>query len=76
MTETATTHRFTFGEHPSCIEMLRFTMTAQKEAGATVTVETELFGKQKFVLHTVVAGFSKKTNPIVFTRAAKAGTTL
>jgi hypothetical protein len=74
MTETVTTHRFTFGEHPSCIEMLRFTMTAQKEAGATVTVETELFGKQKFVLHTVVAGFPKKTNPIVFTRAAKAGT--
>jgi len=72
MTEPTTALRFTFGEHPACVEMLRHTMAAMKEAGAKVAVETELFGKQKFVLHTVVAVPPKKTNPIVFTRAAGA----
>lgn len=55
MTET-----FMFGEHPRCLEMLRHTMAAMKEVGATVTVETELVTHHKFVLHTVVAEMPKK----------------
>lgn len=72
MTETATTLRFCFGEHPKCIEMLCHTMASMKEFGAKVTVETELVAHHKFVLHTVVAVPPKKEHPIVFTRATEA----
>ena len=64
-----TEHRFMFGEHPSCVEQLAHTMTAMKEAGAKVTVETTLETHHKFVVHTVVAEMPKKEFPVVFTRA-------
>jgi len=61
--------KFTFGEHPACVKMLKHTMARLKEGGATVTVETELVTRHKFVLHTVVAEMPKKLHPIEFTRA-------
>jgi hypothetical protein len=63
------TERFTFGEHPVGLEMLRFTMMRLKEAGAKVTVETTFETRHEFVLHTVCAEMPKKEHPIVFTRA-------
>lgn len=63
--------KFMFGEHPKCIEMLKHTMAAMKEVGATVTVETEFVTHHKFVLHTVVAEMPKKLHPIKFTRAGE-----
>jgi hypothetical protein len=60
------TSKFMFGEHST--ELLQHTMSSMKEAGAKVTVETTLETRHKFVLHTVVAEFPKKTNPVLFTR--------
>ncbi len=65
------TEKFTFGEHPACVKMLMHTMAMLKEAGAFVTVETELLTRHRFVLHTVCAEFPKKLHPIVFTRATE-----
>ena len=63
------TVKFTFGEHPRCIEMMLHIMTSMKESGALVTVETERVTRHEFVLHTVCAAFPPKEHPIKFTRA-------
>jgi hypothetical protein len=61
------TEKFTFGEHPRCLEEMRHTMTSLKDAGALVTVETERVTRHEFVLHTVCAAFPPKEHPIKFT---------
>jgi hypothetical protein len=61
------THTFKFGEHSA--ELLQYTMSTLKEAGAAVTVATACLTHQKFVLHTVTAVFPEKLNPVKFTRA-------
>jgi hypothetical protein len=61
------TEKFTFGEHPSCMEMMRFTISGLKDAGALVTVEIERMTHHEFVLHTVCATFPPKEHPIKFT---------
>ena len=48
--------------------MMQHTMSFCKENGACVTVETEHLTHRKFVVHTVVAEFPNKLNPIKFTR--------
>jgi len=63
------TQKFSFGENSEAL--LQHTMSSMKEAGATVTVETTLETRHKFVLHTVVAEFPKKENPVLFTRAVE-----
>jgi len=63
------TERFTFGEHSVSLDSLRHTMSVLKEAGAKVTVETELATSKNFVLHTVVAEMPKKEHPVQFTKA-------
>jgi hypothetical protein len=63
------TDKFTFGEHPVSIETMRHTMSVLKDFGARVTVETALLTRHNFVLHTVVAEFPPKENPIKFTKA-------
>jgi hypothetical protein len=72
MTTVGGVEKFTFGEHPRCVEMLQHTMTMMKEAGALVTVETETVMRQHFVLHTVCAVMPKKLHPVVFTRPLEA----
>ncbi len=63
------TKKFTFGEHASCVTLMQHTMSVLKEAGAKVTVETELATSKNFVLHTVVAEMPKKEHPVQFTKA-------
>lgn len=50
-------------------EAMQHTMSVLKEAGAKVTVETELATSKNFVLHTVVAEMPKKEHPVQFTKA-------
>jgi hypothetical protein len=63
------TEKFMFGDHPSCVRMMQHCMTTMRDAGALVTVETELCTHHDFVLHTVCAVMPPNAHPVKFTRA-------
>ena len=63
------TQRSTFGALPSSVALRDYVKASLEAAGYVVTVETEVVGHHKFVLHTLVAVAPKKLHPIKFTRA-------